>query len=257
MLNGIFDTHAHMDDPCFIDRLDEVFKSEKENGVIGIINSGSELSSSERSIKMADKYDFVYASVGIYPNETANLPDSYLMDLRQMCKNKKVVAIGEIGMDYGFEGHPNALTQEKRFREQLELAVELGLPVVIHNREADADVLRIISDYKLKGEIHRVFSPLKYSEKFLEYGLYMGIGPQITYPGSECLVDLVKNMPLDKLLLETDAPFLPPFHMAGEKALPSMISFVAEKISEIRNDISAQEILSSAHKIAKKLYNII
>ena len=256
MLKGIFDTHAHMDDSRFNANLDAVMKSQLSLGVIGIINSGSELKSSYRSCEMADRYDFVYASVGIYPNETANLPDDYISQLRDLCKKPKVVAIGEIGMDYGFEGHPDAKTQERRFREQLELAAELDLPVVIHNREADADVLRIIKDYPIRGEIHRVFSPLEYAEKFMDYGLYMGIGPQITYPDSGCLVSLVKSMPLEKLLLETDAPFLPPSHLAGEDALPDMISFVSEKIAHIRGDVSPQEVIDAAFKNTKKLYNI-
>lgn len=256
MLKGIFDTHAHMDDPRFSENLDEILKKEKEAGVVGIITSGSELPSSLRSCALADKYDFIYASVGIYPNETANVPENYLSSLKEMCKNKKVVAIGEIGMDYGFENHPDPATQEKYFREQLELACELNLPVAIHDRDADEDVLRILKDYKIKGEIHRVFSPLEYSEKFLEYGLYMGIGPQITYPNSEKLVELVKIMPLDKMILETDAPFLPPAHLAGADALPSMISFVAEKISQIRKDVSPQEVLDIALINTKKLYSI-
>lgn len=256
MFKGIFDTHAHMDDSRFSANLDTVMKSQQSFGVIGIINSGSELPSSYRSCEMADKYDFVYASVGIYPNETDNLPDDYISQLRDMCKSPKVVAIGEIGMDYGFEGHPDPKTQERRFREQLELAVEFDLPVVIHNRQADADVLRIIKDYRIRGEIHRIFSPLEYAEKFMDYGLYMGIGPQVTYPDSSCLVSLVKSMPLEKLLLETDAPFLPPSHLAGADALPDMISFVAEKIADVRRDVSAQEVIDIAFKNTKKLYNI-
>lgn len=256
MLKGIFDTHAHMDDPRYSENLDGILKKQKESGVCGIITSGSEIPSSFRSCDLADKYDFIYASVGIYPNETANVPADYLSSLKEMCKNKKVVAIGEIGMDYGYELHPDPKTQEKYFREQLELACQLDLPVVIHDRDADEDVLRIIKDYNIKGEIHRVFSPLEYAEKFLEYGLYMGIGPQVTYPDSEKLVELVKIMPLDKLLLETDAPFLPPAHLAGQDAYPDMISFVAEKISQIRNDVTPQEVVDIALANTKKLYGI-
>ncbi|MEA4973864.1 MAG: TatD family hydrolase [Candidatus Metalachnospira sp.] len=256
MLAGIFDTHAHMDDPCFSAQLDEVLSEQKRKGVVGIINSGSDLLSSARSCEMADKYDFVYASVGIYPNETADLPNDYLKQLEYLCKNKKVVAVGEIGMDYGFEGHPNAKIQELRFREQLELAKSVNLPVVIHDRDADTDTLRIIKDYSIKGEIHRIFSPLKVALKFMEMGIYMGIGPQITYPDSECLIELVREMPLELLLLETDAPFLPPSHLIGESAKPDMISFVAEKISSLRGDVTAQEVLDIARENAKLLYNI-
>ncbi len=257
MLERIFETHAHMDDPHYADHLDEVMQGQKDAGVVGIITSGSELPSSMRSVKLADTYDFVYATVGVYPNETANLPDDYIDQLRAMAKSSdKVVGIGEIGMDYGFEGHPDPAIQERRFREQLELAVELDLPVAIHDRDADEDTLRIIKDYNIRGEIHRIFSPVEYANAFMEYGLYVAVGPQITYPDSDCLVEMVRTMPLDKLLLETDAPFLPPAHLAGEKAYPDMISFVAEKIAEIRGDVSAQEVLDIAYENAKKLYNL-
>jgi len=205
---------------------------------------------------MSDKYDFVYASVGIYPNETENLPKDYLEQLELFCKNKKVVAIGEIGMDYGFEGHPSPKTEELRFREQLELANTLNLPVVIHDRDADEDIIKILKDYNVKGEIHRIFSPLKAAAKFIEMGLYMGIGPQITYPNSDSIIELVKEMPLELLLLETDALFLPPYNLSGQSATPDMITYVAEIISSVRGDVSPQEILDIARENDNILYNI-
>ena len=257
MLTRIFETHAHMDSPCYAGDLDAVMNKQKELGVNGIITSGSELPSSKRSVELADKYDFVYATVGIYPNESANLPEDYIEQLRTMAKNSsKVVAIGEIGMDYGFEGHPDPAIQEKCFREQLELAIELDLPVVIHDRDADEDTLRIIKDYNIRGEIHRIFSPVEYANAFMEYGLYVAVGPQITYPNSECLVEMVKTMPLDKLLLETDAPFLPPAALAGQDAYPDMISYVAEEIARIRGDVTAQQVLDIAYANAKALYGL-
>lgn len=246
-----------MDSPCYGPNPDEVMDKQKEKGVIGIITSGSELPSSKRSVELAKKYDFVYATVGIYPNETANLPEDYIEQLREMAlSDPKVVAIGEIGMDYGFEGHPDPAIQEKCFREQLKLAEELNLPVAIHDRDADEDTLRILKDFKVRGEIHRIFSPVEYANAFMEYGLYVAVGPQITYPNSECLVEMVKTMPLDKLLLETDAPFLPPVQLTGQDAYPDMISFVAEEIARIRGDVTPQEVLDIAYANAKALYNL-
>ena len=233
MLKGIIDTHCHMDDPCFADRLDQVLEEQQAAGVVVIMNSGSELPSSLRSCEMAEKYDMVYASVGIYPNETANLPEDYIETLRRYAKRRKVVAIGEIGMDYGYEEHPDPAIQEKCFREQLVLAEELDLPVVIHNREADEDTLRILKDYHIRGAIHRIFSPIEYAREFIKMGIYMGFGPQITYPGSDCLVQLARECPKELILLETDAPFLPNYGMEMP-ATPDMIAKVAETISEIR-----------------------
>lgn len=255
MLKGIIDTHCHMDDPCFADRLDQMLEEQQEAGVVAIMNSGSELPSSLRSCEMAEKYDMVYASVGIYPNETANLPEDYIETLRRYAKRKKVVAIGEIGMDYGYEEHPDPAIQEKCFREQLVLAEELDLPVVIHNREADEDTLRILKDYHIRGAIHRIFSPIEYAREFIKMGIYMGFGPQITYPGSDGLVQLARECPKELILLETDAPFLPNYGMEMP-ATPDMIAKVAETISEIRGDMTPQEVVDTARENAARLYHI-
>lgn len=271
MYSGIIDIHAHMDDPCFQGITDQVLSYQKSLGVVRIIQSGSELASSRRSVAMAEKYDMISASVGVYPNEVIGLPDDYISQLREMAKSSQVVAIGEIGMDYGYELHPPKDPQEKAFREQLSLASELNLPVVIHNRTADEDVIRILKDYpSVRGAIHRIFSPLKYARILLDLGFYMSIGPQITYPNSECLVDLVREMPLDRILLETDAPFLPSYNLkepvvlagrrlespAGIAALPSMIADVAEKIASIRKDCTPQEIIDIARVNAETLFNL-
>lgn len=255
--HGIIDTHAHMDDPCFWDHIGEVLEAEQKRGVEMIIQSGSELASSRRSIELAGRFSCIVASVGVYPDEVLNIPENYLEQLRIMACQPGVVAIGEIGMDRGFPAHPPVEAQEPVFREQLDLARELQLPVVIHNWDADEDVLRILSDYpQIGGVIHRIFSDLPYAREFLEMGLYMGIGPQVTYPGSERLVDLVREMPLDRLLLETDAPFLPPHGQEGVKALPSMIADVADKIAAIRSDVTPQEVIDTARANAIRLYHL-
>lgn len=256
--HGIIDTHAHMDDPCFCDHLSEVLASEQEKGVEMIIQSGSELPSSRRSVELACKYDCLVASVGVYPDEVLGIPEDYLDQIRELaCSTKRVVAIGEIGMDRGFPGHPPMEPQERVFREQLDLAGELQLPVVIHNWDADEDVLRVLKDYTgISGAIHRIFSELSYAKQFLEMGLYMGIGPQVTYPGSKKLVDLVREMPLERLILETDAPFLPTHGTEGQKALPSMIADVADKIAAIRTDCTPQEVIDVARANAIRLYNL-
>ena len=253
---GIFDTHAHMDDPYFRDHIEEVIKAEAGRGVFAVMQSGSELESSRRSVEMAEKYRMFAASVGIYPNETAHLPADYIAQLREMARSQRVCAIGEIGMDFGFEGHPSREVQERAFRAQLDLAEEMTLPVVIHDRDADEDVIRILRDYpEIRGAVHRVFSPLPYAKVLLEMGLYMGIGPQVTLPDSEKLTALVREMPLDRLLLETDAPFLP---VAGAEmpALPSMIGAVADKIAEIRGDVTGQAVIDIARVNAYRLYHL-
>lgn len=255
--HGIIDTHAHMDDPCFRDHLDEVLSSEREKGVEMIIQSGSELLSSRRSVEMASRYGCIVASVGVYPDEVLGLPEDYLEQIRELACLPGVVAIGEIGMDRGFPGHPPMEPQERVFREQLDLARELQLPVVVHDWDADEDVLHVLRDYpQIRGAIHRIFSELPYAREFLEMGLYMGVGPQVTYPDSEKLVDLVREMPLDRLLLETDAPFLPTHGQEGQKALPSMIADVTDKIAAIRSDCTPQEVIDIARANAIRLYRL-
>lgn len=255
--HGIVDTHAHMDDPVFRDHIGSVLEEEKKRGVERIIQSGSELPSSRRSVDLAEKYDMLSASVGIYPNETEGLPDDYIDQLREMASSDQVCAIGEIGMDLGYEEHPPVDVQEKAFRAQLELAIELDLPVVIHDRDDDNDTIRILKDYpEVRGAIHRIFSPLKDAETLIDMGFLAGIGPQVTWPDSEKLLDLVREMPMDRILLETDAPFLPTYDKKGQPALPSMIAGVAEKVSELRKDVSAQEVITAARENAKKLYDL-
>ncbi|MDE7054017.1 MAG: TatD family hydrolase [Oscillospiraceae bacterium] len=257
MLHGLIDTHAHMDDPCFQDSIETVLLSERQKGVERIITSGSELPSSIRSVALAERFDMVCASVGVYPNEAANAPAGYLQTLRDLASSDKVVAIGEIGMDYGFDPlHYDRDAQLRCFREQLELAKDTGLPVVIHDRCADEDVLGVLREYRPQGVIHRIFSELQYARAFWEMGLYLGIGPQVTYPGSQKLVDTVREMPMNCLVLETDAPFLPPAHLQGQPALPSMTAFVAEKIAEIRGDITPQEVVDTASANSRRLFKL-
>lgn len=252
----IIDTHAHMDDPFFMQDIESAMAAQLEGGVSSIITSGSELPSSKRSVELAARFPFVYASVGVYPNETANLPEDYIESLRKLAAAPKVVAIGEIGLDYAFDPNYDSRVQERCFREQLALAGELSLPVVIHDRDADADTLRILKETRPKGVIHRVFSELKYARGFMDLGIHMGIGPQITYPNGGRLRDLVKEMPLELLVLETDAPFLPPFQLEGQSAAPAMISYVAEAIAEARGDCTPQQIIDIASANSRKLFGL-
>jgi len=254
--SDIIDTHAHMDDSFFMADIESAMESQRKGGVSAIITSGSELPSSHRSVELAERFPYVYASVGVYPNETSNLPKDYLAQLRRLSSSKKVVAIGEIGLDYAFDPAYDWVTQERCFREQLTLASELGLPVVIHNREADEDMLRILRETRPQGVIHRIFSALDYSREFIKLGIHMGIGPQITYPNGDCLRDLVREMPLELLVLETDAPFLPPYPLAGQSASPTMISYVAEAIAEARGGITAQQVIDIASANSRRLFKL-
>lgn len=254
-MRGIIDTHAHLDDPWFLPRIGKALGELREKGVAAVITSGSDVASSERSAALAERFEMVFASVGVYPNEVNTAPADWLEAVRELAGREKVVAVGEIGLDYGFSPDFDKKRQRDFLCAQLALAAELGLPVVLHDREADEDLLAVLREYRPKGTIHRIASPPRYAEKFLELGLHLGIGPQITYESDgRNIREFVKEMPLRQLLLETDAPFLPPARLAGQKADPSMIAYAAEEVSRVRGDISAQEVVDIAAENSRRLF---
>ncbi len=256
MLTNIIDTHAHYDDPYFLPEISTWVDRLKENGIRSVITSGSEIPSSFRSVDLAEKHDLFYASVGIYPNEYRNVPADYIDTLRELAACAKTVAIGEIGLDYGFDPHCDRNAQAVLFEQQLELACELDMPIVIHDRDADEDVLRLVRKYRPRGVVHRVFSKPVYSRQFMELGICMGIGPQITYANAGRLWEIVKDMPLELLMLETDAPFIPTYSHKGEMADSIMIAEVVTKIAEIRGDISPQEVIDIATENTISMFGI-
>ncbi|MDE7010353.1 MAG: TatD family hydrolase [Oscillospiraceae bacterium] len=257
-MTGIIDTHAHLDDPWFLPRIDRVLEELRGKGVAAIITSGSDVASSERSAALAERFGLVYASVGVYPNEVDAAPADWLASIRALAGRERVVAVGEIGLDYGFSPSHDKKRQRAFLCAQLELAAELSLPVVLHDRDADEDLLSILREYRPAGTIHRIASPPRYAEKFLELGLHLGIGPQITYEDDgRNIRAFVRDMPLAQLLLETDAPFLPPACLAGQKADPSMIAWAAEGISRVRGDASPQEIVDIAAANSRRLFRLI
>ena len=256
----IFDTHAHYDDKAFDSDRDELLKSLKANGISKVCNVGARLEGSRNSIELAEKYDFIYAAVGIHPDDCGDMDESWTEELRKMAAHNKVVAIGEIGLDYRMIAEAEDKEAYKRMQKevfvpQLELANRLDKPIVIHDCEADEDFLEIFDAHPFRGMIHRFFSELRYGREILERGLYLGIGPQITYPNSQKLLDIVKEMPADRLLLETDAPFLPTYPLEC-RATSDMIEAVCEKIAEVRGDMTPDEAAAVAYENAKKLFDI-
>ncbi len=255
MIHHIFDSHTHYDDPCFDGQRDALFADQKAKGVCGIINAGSSLATSQSTVDLAAQYDFIYAAVGVFPLETENLPEGWLDTIANLAKQPKVVSIGEIGLDY-FLPTNDREKQKAAFIAQMELARDMNLPIQIHDRDADEDVLDLVKKYRPVGEVHRIFSHPDYAKAFTDLGLYLAIGPQITYPNSEILIETVRQMPLDLLLLETDCPYLAPAHLAGQNATSDMISFVCEKIAQVRGDVTAQQVADIALENTNRLYRL-
>ena len=257
MYKHIFDTHTHYDDFRYSLNLDGILRQQQKNGVEYIINSSSSLPTAKNAVAIAAKYDFIYSTVGIYPLESKGLPATWLKQIEELAKEPKVVAIGEIGLDYHDIISDRAM-QRKVFCDQLVLAQKLKLPIQIHDREADEDTLAILREYRPeKIMLHRYSALPRFAEAFLDLGAYFSFCCSITYPEWSYLKGIVRDMPIEKLVLETDSPFLAPYHMSGATSNSEMISFVAEEIATVRKKYSAQDIIDIANLNSKKFFDIV
>ena len=250
----IFDSHAHYDDTRFDNLRDELLLEISQNGVCGIINCGTDIDTSAFSVSLAEKYDFVYAAVGYHP-ESVN--DKTVFDEQQMLKlisNKKTVAIGEIGLDYYWDTTFKQ-KQIEMFEKQLIFANKHSLPVIIHDREAHGDTLELIKKHKPKGVLHCFSGSVEMAKEAANLGLYIGFGGVLTFKNSKKAVEVAEAIPLESILLETDAPYLAPEPNRGKLNRSDYIEFVAKKLADIKN-IDYDEVLNQTLKNTKKLFNI-
>lgn len=247
----IFDSHAHYDDAKFDKIRDELLDSLPRQGVCGVINCGCDTESSKIALAFAEKYPYIYAAVGVHPE---NIGGGTVLEIEALSQHKKCVAIGEIGLDYYWVSD-NKQEQKALFEEQLILANRLNLPVIVHDREAHADTLELLKKHRPKGVVHSFSGSREMAREILNIGMYIGIGGVITFKNARKLPEVVEMLPEDRLLLETDAPYLTPVPYRGEINHSAMIFFTAKKIAEIRNTTDEQ-VLSSARKNAEKLFNI-
>lgn len=253
-MNNIFDSHTHYTDKAFNDDRNDMLDSLKESGICGVINCGADIESSQESLALTREYDYIYFACGIHPEEVDNLPGNYIEALRQMAKDKKCVAIGEIGLDYYWR-QDNKDLQKKVFEEQILLAKELSLPIIVHDREAHEDTLNILKKHKPKGVLHCFSGSVETAKEILKLGMYIGLGGAVTFKNAKKPVEVAEMLPLDRLLLETDCPYMAPVPMRGKRNNSAYIQYVAEKISEIKG-IDPQEITDKATENVKKLFGI-
>ena len=254
-----FDTHAHYDDEKFNDDRDEVIMRAYNMGVENILNVGINLDTSKKSIELARKYDFVYAAVGVYPHEIENLEQDYIKRLEDLINQNRdrVVAIGEIGLDYYYDFAPKDL-QQKVFVDQINLAKKVGLPVAIHDRDAHGDTLDIIKQHgvsEVGGILHCFSGSQEMANEVLKQGLYIAIGGVVTFKNAKKIVDVIKNVPMDRLLIETDLPYLTPEPFRGKRNESAYLKYVVEKIAKIK-DLPEQEIANITTNNAKRLFGI-
>ena len=253
----IFDTHAHYDDDAFDEDRDALLAGMREAGVEYIVNIGASMASSERSLALAKKYPFIYAAVGVHPDEVGELNEEKLQQLREWSMHEKVKAIGEIGLDYYWdkEGHD---LQKHWFMRQMELAHERNLPMIVHSREAAKDTLDMVVAAKplnLSGIIHCYSYSVEQARDYLNMGYYLGIGGVLTFKNAKKLKEVAEYAPLSQIVLETDCPYLAPVPIRGKRNDSSKLSYVAEELAAIKQ-VSVEEVIRITTENGKKLYGI-
>ena len=254
MYNNIFDSHAHYTDKAFNEDRGIMLGSLKESGVCGIINCGADIESSVSSVDLASKYDYIYAACGIHPEEADKTPENYIDILRDLAKNEKCVAIGEIGLDYYWRQDTKDL-QKELFEKQILLSKELDLPIIVHDREAHGDTMEILKKHRPKGVLHCFSGSPETAAEVLKLGMYIGLGGALTFKNARKAVEVAQMLPLDRLLLETDCPYMAPVPMRGKRNNSGYIPFIAEKVAEIKG-IDPQSVLDVTMENTKRLFNI-
>ena len=252
----IVDTHAHYDHKQFDEDRNELLTNLPNIGIEYVINVGSDIKSTVASIKLAEKYPHIFATVGVHPHYASIFKDSAnLGKLRSFAKSKKVIAYGEIGLDFFHNFSPQNM-QREWFKKQLDMACELNMPVIIHSRDANDEVFSIIeSSPARKGVIHSFSGDAPLAAKYVELGFYIGIGGVVTFKKADVLKEVCKKVPLSKLLLETDCPYLAPHPYRGRRNDSAKLGLVAEEIARIKG-VSVEEVCSATTKNAKDLFGI-
>lgn len=249
-----FDSHAHYDDKRFREDREELLRELlPASGVSHIINIGCDVKSSEQSIRLADRYDYIYAAVGVHPHELYDMSSQTIAKLKKLSEHPKVVAIGEIGLDYYYDTHPREL-QRFWFRQQLRLAEEVALPVAIHSREASQETFDIIQSTQVRrGSIHCYSGSAQMAVDYVKMGFHIGVGGVVTFSNAKKLVETVEAVPIEHILIETDCPYLSPNPNRGKRNDSSNLKYVVEKIAEIKK-MTPEAVAKITAENAKSLF---
>ena len=253
----IFDTHAHYDDEAFDEDRDSLLKSLPENGIESAVNVSSNIASVQATLALIKKYPFLYGAVGIHPNETGELDESRFQWLEQMTQMPKVVAVGEIGLDYYWD-EPEREIQKEWFVRQLNMARKVKLPVIIHSRDAAKDTLDIMKgekSWEIGGVIHCFSYGREIAKEYLDMGFFLGIGGVLTFQNGKKLKEVAEYAPLEQIVLETDCPYLSPVPNRGRRNSSLNLPYVVKALADIRH-ISEQEVIDITNQNAKRLYRI-
>ena len=251
--SNIFDSHAHYDDAWFDDDREELLAALPAQGVCGVVNNAVDLKSAARAIEFAEKYDYFYAAVGFHPENLEDMPADYLDQIAALTRHPKVVAVGETGLDYHWD-IPRPL-QKRVFEEQLRLSLDLKMPIVVHDREAHGDVFELLRKYKPKALVHCFSGSVELMREAVRLGSYISLGGVVTFKNARQSVEVAAEIPLDRLLLETDAPYMAPVPFRGKRNDSSKIVYAAEKIAALRG-MGVQELLNVTADNARRFYEI-
>ena len=250
-----FDTHAHYDDDAFNSDREETLKQVFASGVELIVDPGCDLESSRKAIELAEKYNGIYAAVGFHPEELSDYSAEKLDAIEALAKHEKCVAVGEIGLDYYWDD-THKQQQKELFRAQLELALRLDKPVIIHDREAHRDSLEIVCDHPgLRGVFHCYSGSVEMAKELLKRGWYLGFDGPLTYKNARKAVEVLEICPLDRILIETDSPYLSPVPMRGKRNDSRNLAYIIQKIAEIK-DMSSVDAARITLENGKRLFSI-
>lgn len=253
----IFDTHSHYDDEAFDEDREVLLQGMSEKGIGWLVNVGADIATSKTALALAEQYDFVYAALGVHPSEVEGLTESDMDWVRENSHHKKVVAIGEFGLDYHWP-EPSPEQQRKWFLRQIELAKEVKLPVIIHSRDAAAETMEILQHtraYECGGVIHCYSYSPELAKEYVEMGFYIGVGGVVTFKNAKKLKKTVEEIPLERIVLETDCPYMAPEPHRGTRNDSSRLVYVAEKIAELKGTTS-EEVIQITTNNARKLYRL-
>lgn len=252
----IFESHAHYDDDAFDEDRDQLLSTLKENGIGTVVNVGASVESMKKAYELALKYDDIYAAVGVHPNETAELTENDIQWMKEQSSHPKVVAIGEIGLDYYWD-EPERNVQKSWFSRQLQLAHEVNLPIIVHSRDAAKDTLDVMKAERaadLNGVIHCYSYSKETARDYLNMGYYFGIGGVITFKNAKKLKETVDYIPIENILLETDSPYLAPVPYRGKRNCSLYLPYVAQAIADLKQ-MDVEDVIRITTENAKKLFS--
>lgn len=255
-MKQMIDSHAHLDEERFDEDRDELIKSLKEDAISYVINPSSDMETSRRVVELSNKYDNIFAAVGIHPHDAEGFKEEDLDELRELSKDERVVAIGEIGLDYYYDNSPREI-QKEVFRKQLQLAHELDLPVIIHTRDAMGDTYDILKEFegRVRGVMHCYTGSIEMAEKFMKLGFYISIAGPVTFKNAVNVREMAKQIPLERLLIETDSPYLAPVPNRGKRNDPTNVRYVADMLANLK-EIQIDKIIEHSRENTVELFSL-